>query len=143
RRAQLGLVVADDRLDPVAHVGPQRRGVLRAGYAARHADDRDVGRGVVLHFGIVRAHRCGRTRCLCSSEARRASPRAPLSSTRPGPAPPPSAVASARTVGYWNSAVIENCRPIFCCTSRCTLTASSEWPPRSKKLSLAPTRSTP
>ena len=56
--------------------------------------------------------------------------------------PPAAATASAAGVGAWNSARTATVTPRS--RSRCTrLTASSECPPSSKKLSSAPTRSSP
>nr|QEO73850.1 hypothetical protein [uncultured bacterium] len=53
------------------------------------------------------------------------------------------ASASARTVGYRNMSTSES-PPSRCSSSRAlATTTSSEFPPRSKKLSSTPTRSTP
>jgi hypothetical protein len=56
---QGGVGQRPDRLDPLAQVGPESRGIGRAGKSAGHADDCDVGSLLRLVHAVLGVHACG------------------------------------------------------------------------------------
>src|SRR6185369_5014430 len=144
----LHLLVGDhaQAVHTAAQTLPEGRQVAGRGEAAGHADHRDVVETFLAH--AFSSPRRGRRR----NDSRRATARSRLCSRAGAGAAgwsddpsgdPPRAAARDATVGCSNINVLGRSRPRTSRRRLITRMSSSEWPPRSKKLSSTPTRSTP